>query len=103
MDKKSSRSAKHPMPLWAQDLAVEVRRRRRLLRLTQKELANLSGCGPDFLYDVEQGKPTLRLDKLVPVLTALGVQLRLEPGTSGVVTVVRGSVAAVLDGPNGAA
>ena len=27
--------------------------------LTQKELADLSGCGPDFLYDLERGKPTV--------------------------------------------
>ena len=93
MPPKSSRSAKSPAPIWAQDLATEVRRRRKQLRLTQKELADLSGCGSDFLYDVEQGKPTLRLDKLLAVLAALGVQLRLEAGTSGVVTAVRGSIA----------
>lgn len=50
-----------------------------MLRLTQKELADLAQCGPDFLYDLERGKPSVRLDKLMPVLEALGLTFRLEP------------------------
>lgn len=54
-----------------------------MLRLTQKELAELAQCGPDFLYDLERGKPTIRLDKLVPVLEILGLRLKLEPRVPG--------------------
>ena len=43
------------------------------------DLAALAGCGPDFLYDLERGKPTVRLDKLVPVLGALGLTFALAP------------------------
>lgn len=75
---KSSRSAESLSP-WIVELAAEVRRKRKVLRLTQKELAELAGCGPDFLYDLERGKPTVRLDKLMPVLEVLGLRLRLEP------------------------
>lgn len=79
MASKSSRSP-DSVPAWALDLAAEVRRKRKLLKLTQKELADLAQCGPDFVYDLERGKPTVRLDKLVPVLEVLGLRFKLEPG-----------------------
>ena len=66
-------------------MSLEVRRRRKTLRLTQHDLAALAGCGPDFLYDLEKGKPTLRLDKVIAVLSTLGIQLRLEAGSAGLV------------------
>ena len=62
------------------DLAAAIRRRRRALRLTQIELGRLAGCGPDFLYDLEAGKPTIRMDKLLGVLAVLGLELRLAEG-----------------------
>jgi HTH-type transcriptional regulator / antitoxin HipB len=51
---------------------------RKSLGLKQLELADLSGCGPVFVYALESGKPTLRLDKLVGVLTVLGLRLSVE-------------------------
>lgn len=79
MKTKTSRSPESEVSDWARQLGAEVRRRRKALRLTQKELADLARCGPDFLYDLERGKPTVRLDKLVPVLDMLGLRLKLEP------------------------
>lgn len=61
-------------------LAESLRARRKALRLTQIELSRLSGTGPDFVYDVERGKPTLRLDKLLQVLEVLGLELVLGEG-----------------------
>ena len=74
---KSSRSHESLFP-WAVDLGAQIRRKRKVLRLTQKELADLSNCGSDFLYDLERGKPTVRLDKLMAVLEVLGLKLKLE-------------------------
>lgn len=81
MTSKSRRSAgfSPTLPSWAVELGASVRERRKQLRLTQIELADLAGCGPDFLYDLERGKPTVRLDKLVPVLNALGLRFQLAP------------------------
>ncbi len=80
MGTKTSRSpGLQSPPEWARALGAAVRRKRKVLRLTQQELADLSGCGPDFLYDLERGKPSVRLDKLVPVLEMLGLKLKLEP------------------------
>jgi len=47
---------------------VRVTRRRR--RLTQGELAKLAGVGTAFLYQLETGKPTVRMDKVLDVLIA---------------------------------
>lgn len=39
-----------------------------------------AGCGLAFLYELESGKPTVRLDKVLAALRVLGMTLRLEPG-----------------------
>lgn len=57
----------------------EIRARRRKLGLAQVELAELAGVSERFVREVEGGKPTVRLDKLKPVLDVLGLQLTLEP------------------------
>lgn len=61
-------------------LGRALRRRRKELGLTQAALARFAGCGLAFLYELESGKATVRLDKLLAVLQVLGLTLRLEPG-----------------------
>jgi len=61
-------------------LGQAIRERRKALRLTQIELSRLAGCGPDFIYDVEAGKASLRLDKLLDVLAVVGLSLSLGLG-----------------------
>jgi y4mF family transcriptional regulator len=61
-------------------MARSIRARRKTLRLTQIELSRLAGCGPAFVYDVELGKTTLRLDMLLDLLAVLGLSLVLEEG-----------------------
>jgi len=63
-------------------LATAVRRRRKALRLTQEDLARYAGCGLAFLYQLENAKPTVRLDKVLDVLEVLGLELRIEEGQS---------------------
>jgi HTH-type transcriptional regulator / antitoxin HipB len=64
-------------PVWAQ----EIRSRRLELGLRQDELAALAGVSVRFVHTLEQGKPTVRLDKVLAVLGQLGLDLVLEPGT----------------------
>jgi len=66
-----------------QPVSDAVRQRRRSLSMTQIELGRFAGCGPDFVYDLESGKPTIRLDKLLDVLLVLGLELRLADGKRG--------------------
>jgi len=56
----------------------EIRARRRDLRLAQQEVADLSGASTRFVGALENGKPTVRLDKVLAVLDVLGLELRAE-------------------------
>lgn len=49
-------------------------------RMTQEQLAEKAGVGLRFIRDLEQGKETLRMDKVNQVLALFGY--RLTPGTS---------------------
>lgn len=59
--------------LW--NIAEQVRDRRKALRLTQDDLADLASCSPRFIRALEAGKSTVRMDKLLDVLDALGLEL----------------------------
>lgn len=54
-----------------------VRARRKELGLTQAQLAELAGVSPRFVFDLEAGKPTVSLDRLLVVLKALGLKMNL--------------------------
>jgi y4mF family transcriptional regulator len=62
-------------------LASEIRRRRHELGLRQDELAALADVSTRFVHTLEQGKPTVQMDKVLAVLRQLGLDLVLEPGT----------------------
>ena len=46
--------------------------------LTQKELAYRVGVGLRFVRELEQGKPTVRMDKVLEVLDFLGYHIGVE-------------------------
>lgn len=52
-----------------------VKERRKLLGLTQQELAVKAGVGLRFIRDLEQGKESLRLDKVNQVLQLFGHEM----------------------------
>lgn len=56
-----------------------IRRRRKLLKMTQAEVADLANCSRLFVSQAESDKATLRLDTLQRLLFALGLRLRVEP------------------------
>jgi len=60
----------------AADFGRIVRERRKRDGLTLVETAGLINVGVRFLSELENGKPTVRLDKLLRVLDALGIELR---------------------------
>lgn len=74
---KSMRSAGPPS--WAINLGQLARKRRKQLGLTQRDTAELAGVGIDFLYDLERGKPTVRLSALMQVLEVLGIDVNFVP------------------------
>jgi len=52
-----------------------VKQKRKELKLTQEDLAFNAGVGLRFVRDLEQGKKTLRLDKVNDVLALFGKQV----------------------------
>jgi len=61
-----------------QSLGSQIRLRRRELKLTQQELADLAEVSSHFVLDVEKGKESIRLDKLTKVIKVLGLNLELK-------------------------
>ena len=56
-----------------------LKEKRKKLRLTQHELALKAGVGLRFIRDIEQGKTTLRMDKVNQVLKLFGQELGPQP------------------------
>ena len=57
------------------NIASFVKERRKQLKLTQTELAMRAGVGLRFVRALEQGKSTLRLDKVNQVLALFGAEV----------------------------
>lgn len=60
-------------------LQVFVKERRRKPKITQGQLAVKSGVGLRFIREMEQGKTTLRMDKVNQVLQMFGYELGPVP------------------------
>ena len=60
-------------------LGTFVRTRRKAEGLTQEELASLAGVGRRFVYELEGGKQSLRLDSVEAVLRVFGHGLGVVP------------------------
>ena len=66
------------------EIAAFVKEMRKKFNLTQVDLADKSGVGLRFVRELEQGKQTLRMDKVNQVLSLFGRQVgpvELSPKT----------------------
>ena len=61
------------------EIGVVVREARLAQGLRQDQLAAAAGVGLRFLVELERGKPTVRLAKVLAVLAALGCRLQVTP------------------------
>lgn len=61
-----------------EDIAIIVKKVRKQKKLTQIELAQLSNVGTRFLSDLENGKPTCEIEKVIKILTNLGIKLEVK-------------------------
>jgi y4mF family transcriptional regulator len=64
------------MPITLSDF---LKYKRKQLNLTQQQLAEKAGVGLRFIRDLEQGKTTLRMDKVNQVLKLFGQELGPQP------------------------
>lgn len=62
-------------------MASFIRQKRKAVHLTQAELAEKAGVGLRFIRELEQGKQTLRLDKVNQVLHLFGYEAGPVPMT----------------------
>lgn len=57
------------------ELIQVVKSKRKELGMTQEDLADRAGVGLRFIGDLEQGKQSLRLDKINQVLSLFGMKM----------------------------
>ena len=60
-------------------IGERIRRRRKEIGWTQKDLAFYGGVGLRFVRDLEQGKSTLRMDKVNQILGMFSAELAVAP------------------------
>jgi len=73
------------MQMTPEEIGRLVRQTRKGLGVTQRDLAMTAGTGLRFIIELEQGKPSCQIGKVLTVLHTLGIQVALEaPGTPGV-------------------
>lgn len=60
------------------ELGEQFETRRRILGLSQVTLSDLAGVSPRTIYAIEQGKATARLDSILAVSDALGLEFELK-------------------------
>jgi HTH-type transcriptional regulator/antitoxin HipB len=67
----------------AEPISWLVRRARKKRSWTQNHLAAKANVGVRFIIDLESGKESVRLDKLLAVLGTIGIELHIsQPTTS---------------------
>ena len=64
------------------NLSITVKMLRKQYNLTQEELSLKSGVGLRFVRDLEQGKETLRLDKVNQLLDFFNYEMVATPKNS---------------------
>jgi y4mF family transcriptional regulator len=67
------------MKYTVQGIGQLVRDSRKRLGATQKDLTLTSGTGVRFVIELEKGKETCQIGKVLTVLQTLGIQIALMP------------------------
>jgi y4mF family transcriptional regulator len=57
------------------ELGAVIRDQRKRLALTQLDLAGLGNTGNRFIVDLESGKPTVQLQKVLDLMDLLGLEV----------------------------
>jgi HTH-type transcriptional regulator / antitoxin HipB len=66
----------------ALDVGQLVKRQRNDMNLCQLDVAGLANTGNRLIVDVENGKPTVQLQKVLDLLNILGLEVVIQPKTS---------------------
>jgi y4mF family transcriptional regulator len=61
----------------AEDFGKVVREYRKRKQITQSQLAAIANTGPRFIGELENGKPTVQLDKALKTANLLGISVEV--------------------------
>lgn len=70
-------------------LGRAIKKERKKRQLTQTQLAHLSNCNINFISQIESGKSSAHIGKVLEVLNVLGLEIHIEKGPRGVVDNVK--------------
>jgi len=76
-----SRTARNGNPMKITDakiLGLAIRARRKELGYTQAYLSAFTGLSVSFISDVERGKPTAEIEKVIRLINILGMDISIE-------------------------
>ena len=62
----------------SKEVGKAVKSTRKKLGVTKRDLALTSGTGLRFIIELEQGKPTCQLEKVLTVLRTLGLKIVIK-------------------------
>ncbi len=65
-------------------LGLRIKTERKSQKLSQSELANLANVSLNFISQLESGKETVQMNKVLQVLDTLGLQFFIEYGKHGI-------------------
>ncbi len=65
------------------DIGAAIRAKRLAIGMQQEQLAALAGVGPRFLSEVENGKESAEIGKVLQVLRRLGLDVSIAPRGGG--------------------
>ena len=66
------------------DIGALIRDKRTELGMTQSELADVSGSGTRFVSELENGKQTMQIGKVLDTLHVLGFDVSISERGSGI-------------------
>ena len=69
----------HGKVISTEEIGRLVRAHRKAQSATQAEFAALCGVGVRFISELENGKPTMELGKVLHVLHCLGLEVAIQP------------------------
>lgn len=61
----------------AENFGRAIKKRRKSLGYTQETVSDFTGVSKSFLSDLERGKPTVELEKVIRVALTLGMDIDL--------------------------
>ena len=77
-------NADHTMKVYiTKDIGVIAKSRRKELGMTQSQLADISGNGVRFISELENGKATMQIGKVLDTLHVLGLDVSISARGAG--------------------